>query len=151
PNERPYWSTLTTLTGRLGLTERVTFAGLRRDVPQLLSAATISVMPSLNEALSNVVLESMAAGAPVVATRGGGKPEAVSDDVNVLLVDSGDAREMASAIGALLRDRGRARRLGDAARQSIHERFSMERMVSATAQLYETLLDGRVQASTLAT
>ena len=151
PNERPYWSTLTSLTVRLGLTERLIFAGLRRDVPQLLSAATISVMPSLNEALSNVVLESMAAGAPTVATRVGGTPEAISDGVNGLLVPPGDPRAMASAIAALLRDQSRARRLGDAARQSIHERFSMERMAAATTQLYEALLDGQVQVSTLAT
>jgi glycosyltransferase involved in cell wall biosynthesis len=151
PNERQYWSTLTSLTVRLGLTERLIFAGLRRDVPQLLSAATVSVMPSLNEALSNVVLESMAAGAPIVATRVGGSPEAISDGVNGLLVPPGDPRAMASAIAALLRDQSRARRLGDAARQSIHERFSMERMASATAQLYEALLDGQVPVSTLAT
>jgi len=151
PNERQYWSTLTSLTVRLGLTERLIFAGLRRDVPQLLSAATVSVMPSLNEALSNVVLESMAAGAPIVATRVGGTPEAISDGVDGLLVPPGDPRAMASAIAALLRDQSRARRLGDAARQSIHERFSMERMASATAQLYEALLDGQVQVSTLAT
>jgi glycosyltransferase involved in cell wall biosynthesis len=151
PNERPYWSTLTSLTVRLGLTDRLTFAGLRRDVPQLLSAATISVMPSLNEALSNVVLESMAAGAPVVATRVGGTPEAIADGVNGLLVPPGNPAAMASAMAALLRDPSRARRLGDAARRSIDERFSMERMVSATAQLYEALLDGQVQVSTLAT
>jgi L-malate glycosyltransferase len=151
PNERPYWSTLTSLTVRLGLTDRLIFAGLRRDVPELLSAATISVMPSLNEALSNVVLESMAAGAPVVATRVGGTPEAISDGVNGLLVPPGDPRAMASAMASLLRDQSRARRLGDAARQSIHERFSMERMVSVTAQLYEALLDGQVRVSTLAT
>jgi glycosyltransferase involved in cell wall biosynthesis len=151
PNERSYWSTLTRLTGRLGLIDRVTFAGLRRDVPQLLSAATISVMPSLDEALSNVVLESMAAGAPVVATRVGGTPEAISDGVNGLLVPPGDPTAMASAIAALLGDREHARRFGEAARQSINERFSMERMVSATAQLYEALLDGQVQVSTLAT
>lgn len=151
PNERPYWSTLTSLTVRLGLTDRLTFAGLRRDVPQLLSAATISVMPSLNEALSNVVLESMAAGAPVVATRVGGTPEAIADGVNGLLVPPGDPAAMANAMAALLRDPSRARRLGDAARRSIDERFSMDRMVSATAQLYEALLDGQVQVSTLAT
>jgi glycosyltransferase involved in cell wall biosynthesis len=151
PNERPYWSTLTSLTGKLEMTDRVTFAGLRRDVPQLLAAATISVMPSLNEALSNVVLESMAAGAPVVATRVGGTPEAIADGVNGLLVPPGDPRAMASAIAALLSDRGRARRLGAAARQSINERFSMERMVSATEQLYQALLDGRVDVSALAT
>jgi glycosyltransferase involved in cell wall biosynthesis len=151
PNERAYWSTLTSLTGKLGLTDRVTFAGLRRDIPQLMSAATISVMPSLNEALSNVLLESMAAGAPVVATRVGGTPEAIDDGKNGLLVPPGDPRAMAGAIAALLTDPGRRRRLGAAARQSINERFSMDRMVAATEQLYQALLDGRTQVSTLAT
>jgi glycosyltransferase involved in cell wall biosynthesis len=151
PNERPYWSVLTNLTGKLGMTERVMFAGLRHDVPQLLSAATISVMPSLNEALSNVVLESMAAGAPVVATRVGGTPEAIEDGVNGMLVPPGEPRAMAAAIGALLANPERARRLGDAARQSINERYSMERMVSATEQLYQALLEGRTEVSTLAT
>jgi glycosyltransferase involved in cell wall biosynthesis len=151
PNERSYWSNLTSLTGRLGLTDRVTFAGLRRDIPQLMSAATVSVMPSLNEALSNVLLESMAAGAPVVATCVGGTPEAIDDGCNGVLVPPGDPRAMASAITALLSDPERARRLGTAARQSINERFSMKRMVSATEQLYQVLLDGRTQVSTLAT
>ena len=150
PNERPYWSILTNLTGRLGLTERVTFAGLRRDVPQLLAAATVSVMPSLNEALSNVLLESMAAGAPLVATRVGGTPEAIDHGANGLLVPPGDPVTMARAIAELLTDPVKARRLGVAARQAINERFSMERMVSATEQLYHALLDGQTQVSTLA-
>jgi glycosyltransferase involved in cell wall biosynthesis len=151
PSERPYWSILTSLTNTLGLTESVTFAGLRRDVPKLLAAATVSVMPSLNEALSNVLLESMAAGAPVVATRVGGTPEAIDDGANGMLVPPGDPRAMAKAIADLLADPEKARRLGVAARQSINERFSMERMVSATEQLYQALLDGRTQVSRLAT
>jgi glycosyltransferase involved in cell wall biosynthesis len=150
PNERPYWSILTNLTGTLGLTERVMFAGLRRDVPQLLAAATVSVMPSLNEALSNVLLESMAAGAPLVATRVGGTPEAIEDGVNGLLVPPGDPVTMARAIADLLTDPVKARRLGVAARQAINERFSMEHMVTATEQLYHALLDGHTQVSTLA-
>jgi glycosyltransferase involved in cell wall biosynthesis len=108
-------------------------------------------MPSLNEALSHVVLESMAAGAPVVATRVGGTPEAIEDGANGMLVPPGDPRAMADAIRALLSNPERARRLGDAARQSINERFSMERMVSATELLYQALLDGRTEVSTLAT
>jgi glycosyltransferase involved in cell wall biosynthesis len=150
PNERPYWSILTNLTGTLGLTERVTFAGLRRDVPRLLAAATVSVMPSLNEALSNVLLESMAAGAPLVATRVGGTPEAIDDGANGLLVPPGDPVMMARAIADLLTDPVKARRLGVAARQAINERFSMAHMVTATEQLYHALLDGHTHVSTLA-
>ena len=150
PSERAYWSVLTNLAAMLGITERVIFAGLRDDVPQLLAAATVAVMPSLNEALSNVVLESMAAGAPVVATRVGGTPEAIEDGVNGLLVAPGDPRQMADAICRLLADPAMARTLGQAARTSISERFSMQRMVSATEQLYHALLNGRAQVSSIA-
>jgi glycosyltransferase involved in cell wall biosynthesis len=108
-------------------------------------------MPSLNEALSNVLLESMAAGVPVVATRVGGTPEAIEDGANGVLVPPGDARAMADAICRLLADPGRAARLGQAARHSINERFSMERMVSATDQLYQALLENRTQVSAFAT
>jgi glycosyltransferase involved in cell wall biosynthesis len=141
PNDRAYWSVLTGLTERLGISERVIFTGLRTDVPKVLASATVAVMPSLNEALSNVLLESMAAGAPVVATRVGGTPEAVEDRVNGLLVPPADAPALAQAICSLLADPVRAARLGQAARQSINERFSMERMVSATEQLYLALLE----------
>ena len=110
-----------------------------------------SVMPSLNEALSNVVLESMAAGAAVVATRVGGTPEAIQDGQNGLLVPPGEPEPMADAICALLADPERAHSLGKAARQSINERYSMERMVTATEHLYEALLDGHARVSSLAT
>jgi glycosyltransferase involved in cell wall biosynthesis len=143
PNDRPYWSVLTLIAERLGMGERVIFTGLRNDVPDLLAGVTVSVMPSLNEALSNVVLESMAAGAPTVATRVGGTPEAMEDGVNGLLVPPGDHEALASGIGRLLADSSLAARLGAAARQSVSERFSMERMVSDTERLYHSLLDAR--------
>ena len=82
-------------------------------------------MPSLNEALSNVLLESMAAGAPVVATRVGGTPEAMEDGVNGLLVPPGDPAALASAIASSSPIPALAARLGGAARQSIDERFSI--------------------------
>jgi len=100
-------------------------------------------MPSLNEALSNVLLESMAAGAPVVATRVGGTPEAVQDGVNGLLVPPGQPLALANAIGELLGNPPLAARLGQAARQSINERFSTTRMVAATEELYRSLLERR--------
>ena len=143
PNDRPYLSVLTALAERLGLGDRVVFAGLRTDVPQLLASATVSVMPSLNEALSNVLLESMAAGVPVVATRVGGTPEAIEDGVNGLLVPPGDAAALARGICQVLADPELAQRLGPAARRSVNERFGMDRMVSATEKLYCSLLEQR--------
>jgi glycosyltransferase involved in cell wall biosynthesis len=143
PHERPYFTVLTDLARSLGLADRVVFAGLRTDVPALLASFTVAVMPSLNEALSNVLLESMAAGAPVVATRVGGTPEAVQDGVNGLLVPPGQPLALANAIGELLGNPPLAARLGEAARQSINERFSTTRMVAATEELYRSLLERR--------
>jgi len=140
PSERAYLDELKRLAALHRVADRVVFTGLRSDVPALLSAADVAVMPSLNEALSNVLLESMAAGAPTVATRVGGTPEALIDGQTGLLVPAGEARPLAAAISQLLDDRVLAIRLGHAARQFIHQHLSVERMVRATEQLYAELL-----------
>jgi len=144
PTDSAYLEVLTRLTTAFGMADRVTFAGIRTDVPALLSSVDVSVMPSLNEALSNVLLESMAAGAPTVATRVGGTPEALIDNVTGLLVAPGDAKGLAAAIARLLDDRPLAARLGEAARQVIVDRFSVDRMVTATEQLYLELLERKL-------
>jgi glycosyltransferase involved in cell wall biosynthesis len=131
------------LAGEHGVADRVIFAGIRSDIPALLSSVDVSVMPSLNEALSNVLLESMAAGAPTVATRVGGTPEALADGVSGLLVAPGDSRTLAAAIARLLDERCLAARLGQAARLVIEDRFSMDRMVTSTEELYAELLAGK--------
>lgn len=135
-----YFNSLVKRAQDLGLGERVIFTGLRSDVPALLSAVDVSVMPSLNEALSNVLLESMAAGAPVVATDVGGTKEALSDGQTGLLIPPARPAAMAAAIDRLLCDRTLARTLGGRARQAIADKFSLDRMVAATAVLYEDLL-----------
>jgi glycosyltransferase involved in cell wall biosynthesis len=143
PDNRSYRATLTAIVQRLHLGDRVVFAGLRSDVPALLASLSVAVMPSLNEALSNVLLESMAAAAPVVATRVGGTPEAVEDGVSGVLVAPGDPAALANGICEMLQSPERARRLGRAARRVIEQRFSTTRMVAATERLYESLLAQR--------
>ena len=140
PMEVSYLDELKQRADRLGVGDCVIFTGRRADVPALLSSVDVSVMPSLNEALSNVLLESMAAGAPTVATRVGGTPEALGHEHTGLLVAPGDSPAIAESIARLLNDRGLAARLGRAARQSISERFSVDRMVRATEDLYAELL-----------
>jgi glycosyltransferase involved in cell wall biosynthesis len=135
-----YLNVLTSLANRRGIGDKVIFTGVRADVPALLASSTISVMPSLNEALSNVLLESMAAGAPTVATRVGGTPEAMVDQVTGLLVPPADPAAMAAAIARLLSDPEFASALGRAARRVVEDRFSVGRMVEATEQLYMNLL-----------
>src|SRR5262249_6596874 len=97
----------------------------------------------LNEALPNVLLESMAAGAPVVSTRVGGTPEVVEDGVTGLLVPPGNAGALAQAIDRLLSDPDLAVRLGQSGREFGRRRFSMDAMVRATERLYHTLLEKR--------
>ena len=141
PMDREYLAELQQYAERCGVAESVIFTGLRRDVPAVLSSLDVSVMPSLNEALSNVVLESMAAGAPTVATRVGGTPEAIADGVTGVLVPPADSRALADAIVHLLHDTRLATHLGAAARARIVDHFSVRRMVRSTEDLYVELLE----------
>ena len=125
---------------RLGIADRVRFTGFRLDVPALLAASTVSVLPSLSEGLSNTVLESMAAGIPVVTTSVGGTPEAVTDGETGLLVVPRDPPALARAIGRVLDDPDLARRLGENARDRIERQFSLERMARTTEDLYRALV-----------
>lgn len=146
PHDLPYLDELKATAARLGVADRVIFTGLRSDVPALLRCVSVAVMPSLNEALSNSLLESMAAGAPTVATRVGGTPEAVVDGETGLLIPPGDVPAMAKSIVTLLESPTLARRLGAAARRLIEQQFSIDRMTDATAKVYEELLEHKTRS-----
>jgi sugar transferase (PEP-CTERM/EpsH1 system associated) len=124
----------------LGLAETVTFAGLRTDVPQILSSLDLLVLPSLWEGMPNVVLEAMAAELPVVATTVGGTPEVVVDGETGILVPAADVEALARAIERLLSDCALRQRMGQAGRKRIEEHFTVAQMVRKTENLYEQLL-----------
>jgi glycosyltransferase involved in cell wall biosynthesis len=124
---------------RLGLGSRVVFTGFRSDVRELLSEATISVLPSLSEGTSNTLLESMAAGIPVIATRVGGNPEVIEDGISGLLVPPRDSAAIAAAVGRLLEDEELASRLGQAGMRRVSDLFSLSRSVHETEHLYQRL------------
>lgn len=146
--EDAYQAELECLAAHLGIAHRVVFSGFRLDIPELLAEVAVSVLPSLSEGLSNSLLESMAAGVPVVATRVGGSPEAVEDGVSGLLVPPRDAAALAEGMNALLGDAALARRLGEAARRRIADHFSLESMTRELERLYLRLLRGeRPQAT----
>lgn len=126
---------------RLGLGRHVIFTGFRTDVPELLSAATVSVLPSFSEGLSNALLESMAAGVPVVATRVGGNPEVIEHEKGGLLVPPRDSRALGEAIQAILENPDLARKVAEEGRRRVAEDFSLERMVRETEDLYVRLLE----------
>ena len=130
-------------TIKLGLQDRVIFTGFRLDVPNILSSLAVSVLPSLNEGLSNSLLESMAAAVPVVATNVGGNPEVVVDGETGLLVPPRNPAALAEAICRVLRTPGLRNTLGQAGRRRVLEHFSNERMIRNVERLYGDLLDAK--------
>jgi glycosyltransferase involved in cell wall biosynthesis len=103
-------------------------------------------LPSLSEGLSNVLLESMAAGVPVIATRVGGASEAVEDGVTGLLVAPKEPAALAQGIDRLLRDGELARSYGCAGQRRMTERFGFDEAIRKTEGLYQTLLAERGHA-----
>jgi glycosyltransferase involved in cell wall biosynthesis len=128
---------------RLGLGGRVHRLGQREDIPALLAAADLFVLPSHQESFSNALLEAMAHGLPVIATAVGGNTEIVEDGVSGILVPPRDPAALGEAMIRLLRDPASARRMGQEARARVAKRFCLQRMVQETETLYGALLARR--------
>jgi glycosyltransferase involved in cell wall biosynthesis len=136
---------LAALAGSLGLMDRVEFLGDVSDVPALLARASLFVLPSVTEGLPLTVLEAMACGLPVVATRVGGTPEAVADGVSGLLVPPREPGLLAGAILRVHGDAGFAAQMGLAGHQRAKAQFDVRTMVSRYESLYKEVL-GQSQA-----
>jgi glycosyltransferase involved in cell wall biosynthesis len=118
---------------------KVRFLGHRDDVPGLLAAADLLVLPSRYEGLPNVVLEAMRFRKPVVATAAPGTTELVVDGVTGRLVPVGKATALAQAIREVLGDPALARRMGEAGRARVEAEFTASAMVDRFAALYEEI------------
>jgi glycosyltransferase involved in cell wall biosynthesis len=135
----PFRAGLEKQAEELGIRDQIQFLGDRRDVAALLAAMDVSVLPSSSEGLSNVILESMAAGVPVVATNVGGNPELLGDGRG-LLVPAGDEVALAAAIERLLID-GRFRlALGSKGKEFARANFSLDKISGQYEALYADLL-----------
>jgi L-malate glycosyltransferase len=124
----------------LGLEHRVRFLGDRQDVPAVLASLDISVLPSFSESLSNSVLESMAAGLPVVATRVGGNIELIRHGETGYLVPPNDEIGLADALESLLSDGSLRRAWGRRAKGIAQAEFSLARMTEEYQKFYAALL-----------
>jgi len=100
----------------------------------------IFVLPSRNEGISNTILEAMATGLPVVATRVGGNPELVVDGETGILVPSGDAQKMMQALSIYVDNEEKRQSDGQAARQLIAKRFRLEHMVDNYLSVYDDMM-----------
>src|SRR5215470_1896315 len=124
----------------LGLADRVTFTGWRRDLPRVYPDLDVLVVSSRNEGTPVSAIEAMASGCPVVATRVGGLPDLIEDGKTGSLVPSEDAEALAGAILRVLRDREAARAMAEAAREWVSQRFRARRLIGDMEQLYGELL-----------
>lgn len=124
----------------LGVAGDVTFTGSRTDTPELLRSFDVFVLPSVNEGISNTILEAMACGVPVVASGVGGNPELVVDGVCGSLYDPADPQALQQAILPYLGDPALRERQGRAARERVVQNFSLDSMVGRYLALYDELL-----------
>ncbi len=135
---------LAALAGAADLGDAVIWAGRRTDVSELLAAMDIWVMSSIREGLPVALLEAMAAGRPIVATRVGGIPDAVRDGVDGLLVPPADPAALAAAVAALLGDPARAAGLAAAA----HRRAAAEYSIGSVARRIEDVYRHELRSAT---
>lgn len=137
----PRRSELEGMARERGVSERITFAGERRDVADLLHLASVLVLPSHPrvETLPLSIMEAMAAGVPVVASRVGSIPDMIQDGVNGRMISPANARELANAIAELLANPDLARRMAAAGERTVTEKYTLERMTFKYANLLETL------------
>lgn len=122
-----------------GIEGCVRLLGYREDVGDILAAADIYAMPSLSEGLPLALLEAMAVGLPVVASRVGGIPEVVTDGDDALLVAPGDPAALAGAIERLIDDEQLRTRVGDAARRTAERDYTLDAMLDRYEAIYDAV------------
>lgn len=125
----------------LGLEKRCIFAGLRNDIPQILPAFDLFVLPSLSEALGIVAIEALASGVPVVASRVGGVPEVVVHGETGLLVPPGDVAQLAQAILHVAANPAEARQWANRGQKRVRRMFDVHRLADTQARLYQHFLE----------
>jgi glycosyltransferase involved in cell wall biosynthesis len=141
PHCLEHYRKLCALIEELGLSERVIWAGLRQDVPELIRAMDVCVLSTHAEGMPLVLLEAMSLGCAVVATRVGGIPELITHCETGLLHEKNDSRELALGVLSLLDDPARAASLGRRGQEHVRTNFNRERTINATRNLYARLTD----------
>jgi sugar transferase (PEP-CTERM/EpsH1 system associated) len=135
----PLRGALQSLAMDLAIARNVVFLGARDDVPDILAALDLFVLPSITEGLSLTLIECCAAGKPIVASDVGGNREVIQDGENGLLIRSGDERALAAAIVRLLTHPDLAASMGRAGRARFESEFTLEAMVARYRDLYESI------------
>jgi len=119
-----------------GIKNAVVFLGHRSDIPELLSVSSILVSTSFDEGLSNVMLEAMSSGIPIISTRSMGVAELINDGIDGFLVEQEDAVQLAEKIMMLYHDKSLLQTMGKNAKNLINQRYSIKKMVEGYEHLY---------------
>ena len=135
--ERP---SLEKTVSSLGIKDSVIFAGMRKDVPKILSIFDVFVLPSLNEGLPMALLEAQGAQIPVIASYVGAIPDVLQDGVTGVLIPPKDPQAIAEAIIMILSDKQLASRIAKKGFERVRDNFSAERMARKYLSLYYELL-----------
>ncbi len=117
----------------------ILFLGNRQDIPAILQATDVFALPSLNEGISNTILEAMAVGLPVITTNVGGNPELARDGKTGMLVPPAEPMAICAALRNYIRNPELARIHGDAGRKIVVEQFSVEQMVQGYERVYKRI------------
>ncbi len=125
---------------KAGVRERVIFAGQRSDIPQLLVASDLFVLPTLTEALPTVLAEAMAARLPIIASAVGGIPEMITEGENGLLLPAGDSEALAAACIPLMADSSLRKAMGERGRLVVTEKFNIHVQNNNLKKLYLDLI-----------
>ena len=139
-NEEGYTEYIKGLTTELGVREHFLFLGKRNDVPEVMNACDLIVVPSRSEPFGKVVIEAMACGKCVIASAVGGIPEIIENGENGLLVQPDNVKELEDAILKVIDDKELRNTLAKYGRQTAKENFSIEVLVEETQNLYANLL-----------
>jgi glycosyltransferase involved in cell wall biosynthesis len=134
---------ITRRLAQAGLENQAWIPGALEDIPAVLQSFDVFVLPSLNEGISNTILEAMASGLPVVATRVGGNPELIENGETGWLTEPQSVDDMMAAMRRYAESADLRAAHGQAGRARVESRFSLAAMVSAYTRTYDELLPGR--------
>ena len=132
----PLRQKLEDLAKKLNIYQDCLFTGFRKEIANIISIFDVGVLSSLCEPFGLTILEYMALGKPIVATNAGGVPEIIKDGKSGILVPPQEPEQLAQAIILLLKNRGRAEQMGLAGRALVESKFTAERMIRESEELY---------------